>query len=158
MASLCDDHIDNIDGPVLFCEKGFGFRNAIEFANAIDRAAKGGATSVYIPPKRVVEKPGPNQAGGDDPASCSLEKIAEIMKQGKTHKEQVELACGLPCVLDKETDRMVLAPTASIVLKFQIEAANKPLPVLNLGASPLYAMRVQAAKEANKEVCDNNFI
>ncbi len=137
------------------------FPSPIDWARAIDRAAEGGATEKYVPPKPVLPPPGPMFAGGDNAAVCSLDAIAAALEKAATPQDQLELSCGLPLVMNQATQRYSLAPTAAAVLRFTIENANRPPPKLNLGASTLFAKRTAAALEArttgvSEDVCQSN--
>ncbi len=80
----------------------------------------------------------------EDAVDKTLEAISAAVNAAATKEDQLRLACGLPLILDAATQRYSLAPTAALALKYRGESRLPP-PMLNLGASTLFAKRSAAA-------------
>jgi hypothetical protein len=135
---------ENNQVPILYCTEGF--RNSIEFAQAIDNAAEGGATEKYVRELPKLKKVS-NIAGGEDYNKVSISMISALMENASTIEEQLELSVGLPCILNKETQRYYLAPNAQAVLDFTRENANRPPPMINISAATLFAQRIKVTNQ-----------
>jgi hypothetical protein len=80
----------------------------------------------------------------DTPMSCELlnvtdesqipdaiERVSQAMASKETLEEQLVESKGLPCILNVDTGRYFIAPTAALVLEMQLNSKNSTVKLIS---------------------------